>query len=99
MQQLPSTSNGIGEAGFKGRKRSEATFSVPDYACAPLAGMQNGDANDFPLLVPNQNVVIRQLGIICVAWFLKVQVEHVGFCVVAGPDGLKWDAGQLGRKI
>jgi hypothetical protein len=59
---------------------------------APLACVQNSDAHNLTLLVPDQNVVIRQLRIVGVAWFLEVEIQYIGFRVVAEPDGLKWDA-------
>jgi hypothetical protein len=57
--------------------------------------VQNGDANDLFLLVPDQNVVVRQLRVTGMAWFLEVQVQvqHIGFRVVAGPDGLIPESG------
>jgi hypothetical protein len=64
-----------------------------------LACMQDSDADDFSMLVPDQNVVVRQLGVVGMARFLEVQVQHVGLRVVTGPDGLKWYACQLWRQI
>jgi hypothetical protein len=45
-----------------------------------IAGLRaKSDAADVALLVPDRNIVVRQLGIVGVAGLLEVQVKHVGF--------------------
>ena len=53
---------------------------------SPPAGVQNGQANDLVVLIADDNVVVRQLAVRGDRGFLEVDVQHIRFRVVGGPE-------------
>ena len=77
------------------RSPSPPGWLYGDFSCA---GVENRNADDLALLVSDDDIVVRQLAVIGMAWLLEVETCNVRLLIVAGPHAREGETKDSGNE-